>query len=393
MNSYILLIILSLVLIISYFFNYIQRKWQISAVILLVLTGVIFQLIVSHLAIPLVISENYLRVFGTLGLLIIVLEAVVDLEIHQANYRLLLQACFMAFLIVCGTGLLVAMGFSLAYNLPWHQAIIYALPLAIISSAIVIPSVGHLNGTTKEFLILESIFSDIIGVLLFNFMISSAQLDWLNLGKFSLNFWLMIVISLITTLVLGIILSRDKVKNLHIVILAVLVLVYSVAHYFHLSALLLILIFGVFLRNLDRIINTRIGLDLFANYLNSVVIHKNLHSFQELVEDLGFMVRSVFFILLGYSIKFNQLLNWSVLLFGIMSLTAIYAVRWLVLRWVLDNTELNLATMMAPRGLITVLLFFQIPDVFQNNAIDTGVTFFVVIISGLIMTSGLLRNR
>lgn len=388
MNTYLFLIVFCLILIGSFFFNYLQKKLHISAVILLLLSGVILQLALPMLS----ISDAYLKIFGTLGLLIIVLEAVVDLEVHGHNYKLFLMALCVSIVIVVLTSALIAWGFMLAYNLSLHAAVIYAIPLSIVSSAIVIPSLSNLEGVTKEFLILESIFSDIIGVLLFNFLISSNEIDLVNISKFSMNFTFMLIISLITTIVLGIALSRDKIKNLHILILAVLILTYSIAKWFHLSALLLILIFGVFLRNLPMILNTRFGMRCLGNYLNHVTIHKNLHSMRDLIEDLGFIVRSIFFVLLGYSIKLSSLISLKVILLGFMVVVITYAIRWAILHRSFTSNVV-LATTMAPRGLITVLLFFQIPNELQSQLFDEGITFFVVIASTLIMSGGLFYHR
>lgn len=388
MNTYLFLIVFCLILIGSFFFNYLQKKLHISAVILLLLSGVILQLALPMLS----ISDAYLKIFGTLGLLIIVLEAVVDLEVHGHNYKMFLMALCVSIVIVVLTSALIAWGFMLAYNLSLHAAVIYAIPLSIVSSAIVIPSLSNLEGVTKEFLILESIFSDIIGVLLFNFLISSNEIDLVNISKFSMNFTFMLIISLITTIVLGIALSRDKIKNLHILILAVLILTYSIAKWFHLSALLLILIFGVFLRNLPMILNTRFGMRCLGNYLNHVTIHKNLHSMRDLIEDLGFIVRSIFFVLLGYSIKLSSLISLKVILLGFMVVVITYAIRWAILHRSFTSNVV-LATTMAPRGLITVLLFFQIPNELQSQLFDEGITFFVVIASTLIMSGGLFYHR
>ena len=53
-----------------------------------------------------------------------------------------------------------------------HQAaIIYATPLSIISSAVAIPSSAGLRQQEKEFVVYESTFSDILGIMLFNYAI------------------------------------------------------------------------------------------------------------------------------------------------------------------------------------------------------------------------------
>ena len=44
----------------------------------------------------------------------------------------------------------------------------------------------------------------------------------------------------------------------------------------------------------------------------------------------------------------------------------------------------------APRGLITVLLFYQLPIDIKNPGFDQGILLYVIIISSLIMTGSLI---
>ena len=389
MSTNLWLILLSSILIISFIFNHIQRKYQISAVILLLLTGVVLQLVVKYFALSIPLPDEALKVFGTLGLLVIVLEAVMDMEVTQNNSKLFIRAMIFASLIVFASIGLISFAFMRSYNITMIQALIYATPLAIVSSAIVIPTVSNLNGQLKDFLVLESVFSDIIGVLAFNFI---ATVEFTNLSSISMfiaDFMLMIVISVVTTIILGIMMSKEKSKNIHVMILAVLILIYAATKVFHLSALLLILIFGISLRNLSRITAHNYGKHLL-NYFDHNKIKQNIHSMQEFIEELGFIIRSIFFILLGYSINLQSLLSMNVLLNGIMIAIAIYAVRFVFLQWIIPTKEVLVATTMAPRGLITVLLFFQIPESLQYANFNGAITFIVVIISGIIMSGGLI---
>lgn len=389
MSTNLWLILLSSILIISFIFNHIQRKYQISAVILLLLTGVILQLGVKHFALSIALPDEALKVFGTLGLLVIVLEAVMDMEVTQNNSKLFIRAMIFASLIVFASIGLISFAFMRSYNITMIQALIYATPLAIVSSAIVIPTVSNLNGQLKDFLVLESVFSDIIGVLAFNFIATVEFTKLSSISMFIADFMLMIVISVVTTIILGIMMSKEKSKNIHVMILAVLILIYAATKVFHLSALVLILIFGISLRNLSRITAHNYGKHLL-NYFDHNKIKQNIHSMQEFIEELGFIIRSIFFILLGYSINLQSLLSMNVLLNGIMIAIAIYAVRFVFLQWIIPTKELLVATTMAPRGLITVLLFFQIPGSLQYANFNGAITFIVVIISGIIMSGGLI---
>ena len=80
---------------------------QISSVILLLLSGVVLQFVLPTLSMP----DAYLKVFRTLGLLIIVLEAVVDLEVHRGNYKTLLLALVISIIIVVLSSGLIASAF------------------------------------------------------------------------------------------------------------------------------------------------------------------------------------------------------------------------------------------------------------------------------------------
>lgn len=389
MSTNIWLILLSSILIISFIFNHIQRKYQISAVILLLLTGVVLQLGVTHLELDVALPSETLKVFGTLGLLVIVLEAVMDMEVTQKNSKLFIQAMIFAALIVFASIGLIAFAFTRSYNITTIQALIYATPLAIVSSAIVIPTVSNLSGNLKDFLVLESVFSDIIGVLIFNFIATVELTKLSSISMFVIDFIIMIVISVITTIILGIMMSKEKSKNIHVMVLAVLILIYAATKVFHLSALVLILIFGISLRNLSQITAHNYGKHLL-NYFDHQKIKQNIHSMQEFIEELGFIIRSIFFILLGYSIDLHALMSLNVILSGIMIAVAIYAVRFIILQWVIPSKDLLIASTMAPRGLITVLLFFQIPDKLKYAYFHGAITFIVVIISGVIMSGGLI---
>lgn len=389
-----LLLILSIALIISFFYNNIQRRFNISAVILLLISGVALQFVVRRYFGNVELPPSMLPIFGTLGLLIIVLEAVLDMDINRENYRLYIKAAAIATVIVCGSCLVIAYGFMRAYSfLSPVAAIVYALPLSIVSSAIVIPSLKNLTSEFRDLIILESVFSDIIGILLFNFFVMAEFNSVSSIGLFGINFALMVVISLVTTIILGIVLSNLHGKNQHVFILAILIFVYTVAKHFHLSSLILILVFGLFLRNLPQLMSTKIGVRWFGKFLNPENIRTNLTKMNEFVDEIGFIIRTFFFILLGYSINLAALGDLRVILLGVMIAIAIYAVRWLVFLPFPKAKDRLLGIAAAPRGLITVLLFFQLPDKFSSKYFDGGVVFFVVIITSVVMSYALVHNK
>ncbi len=48
--------------------------------------------------------------------------------------------------------------------------------------------------------------------------------------------------------------------------------------------------------------------------------------------------------------------------------------------------------LIAPRGLITVLLFFAIPEEYQNKDFESGILLFLIIASSVIMAIALIKH-
>jgi cell volume regulation protein A len=188
MDTYFLIIGISLVIIISFFFNIIAKKTNIPSVLLLIGLGVL----INEFAPASVNSDIFanlgvLEVVGNVGLVMIVLEAALDLKLTRDKRSLIINSLIVALIA------LVASSFALAgiiyYLVPGanslYNCMVYAVPLSIMSSAIIIPSVGGLTGVKKEFMVYESTFSDILGIMFFYFLIGADQSE--NFGKHCLT--------------------------------------------------------------------------------------------------------------------------------------------------------------------------------------------------------------
>ena len=93
-----------------------------------------------------------LEVIGIIGLIMIVLEAALELELKKDKIKVILKSLIIA-TFGLGFSLLAAavILFYLVPDMDWFTAILYATPLSILSSAIIIPSVGNLSEEKKEF--------------------------------------------------------------------------------------------------------------------------------------------------------------------------------------------------------------------------------------------------
>jgi Kef-type K+ transport system membrane component KefB len=106
-------------------------------------------------------------IIGTLGLILIVLEGSLDLKVSRERQGLIVTALASSLL-----GFLVALGgfaflFSYVIGLAIPTAMLAAIPFAVISSAVAIPSAAGLPERPREFVVYESSLSDILGVLVF----------------------------------------------------------------------------------------------------------------------------------------------------------------------------------------------------------------------------------
>jgi NhaP-type Na+/H+ or K+/H+ antiporter len=390
MSGYHILILISLLMLGSFGLTRLQAKLHLSSVVVLLLLGVLLQVGLSYANYSIVVPSAALNVLGTLGLLVIVLEAVLDIQFSEEYKAIIGKAALKATCIVITTMIVVSGVLKLMFaQISFAALLAYAIPLSIVSSAVVIPSLSMVKGSVSLYLLFESIMADIIGVLLFNFVTSSNLTSLTSIGAFALNLGLMIIISLGATCLLLLALNQAKVKNLNIVLFALLVLIYALSKELHLSALLLILVFGLAARNLPLLLAHSKILPRRLKQLDVALVESNLDQLQTFIDDLGFIIRSLFFVLLGYSIELKSIVQLKVLASGVAILILIYGVRWLFAwRQFSKLHERSLVVWCAPRGLISVLLFFQIPTHLTYSNLDGGVVFFVVVFSCLIMSYG-----
>ena len=109
------------------------------------------------------------------------------------------------------------------------------------------------------------------------------------------------------------------------------------------------------------------------------------------------MVRTFFFILFGWSIQLGDLFNLTSFLIGVSIVLIIFFVRSITLflfSRTIKTKDIVPELFLAPRGLLTILLFYAIPKDLLGNEIDfEGVFLYVIIICCLIMTWTLIKEK
>jgi NhaP-type Na+/H+ or K+/H+ antiporter len=180
------------------------RRTNIPSVLVLILLGVgVQQLLIYFNLEPDYYSS--LEVLGIVGLIMIVLEAALDLELKKEKWPIIWKSFTIASFSLVLTSLALSFFIKVFIpNLDFLQAMVYALPLSIMSSAIIIPSVANLDHYKKEFLIYESTFSDILGIMVFYMIIENIDVEGMRQLSFVIgsNIFLTIVISIILSYVL-----------------------------------------------------------------------------------------------------------------------------------------------------------------------------------------------
>ena len=173
MNTLTVLFVLPLLVIFSYLFDSFARKTKFPAVILLMLTGILIRGFMEAYGYQDIgFIDDLIPILGTVGLILIVLEGALELEINREKLPIILKGFLSALIILILNVVGISMLLQWLLKIGINDAVIFSIPLSIISSAVAIPSAANLIKRDKEFVIYESTFSDILGIMLFNYIVN-----------------------------------------------------------------------------------------------------------------------------------------------------------------------------------------------------------------------------
>ena len=381
MTNYIILA-LCVIIILSYLFDISSRYSRIPGIILLIGLGIALQLISLSTGLSIPNLKPILPVIGTLGLVMIVLDASLDLKLEKKKSRVLINTVLSALVLLI---LVVTIGSLVLVKIFGHtpiSAVLNMIPLGIISSAAAIPSAEGLSSKEKEFIVYESSFSDILGIMAFDFILLGQSEMNLGVGNFLIAGFLTIVIAAVTTVGLAWLLHKANYHVNYVIIMTFVVLVYVLAELYHLPALLLVLVFGLALSNNRIVENTFI-----SRYIEFGKFNRDLNAFRRILGELTFLVRSFFFIIFGYYTSVEGVFYPENLITAFIITAGILLIRWLFFYYILRIKSLPLV-LFAPRGLITILLFLSIPAAYMIPEINTEVITLVILMTLLAMMLG-----
>src|SRR5210317_2050220 len=330
MNTLYILFVLPLLIIFSYLFDAFARKTKFPSVILLMATGIIVRFLISFSVYDnFEFLDNLIPVLGTIGLILIVLEGALELEISKEKSTLLLKGFLAALIILILNIAALQLIFTYLFQMERQLATLSAIPLAIISSAVAIPSAASLLKQDREFVVYESTFSDILGIMIFNYALRQfeAQEDLIGatpLVSLFLQILGVIVISIAITYVLYRLIRQIEHHVKFFLILALLILVYAFGKFFHLPALVTIFIFGIFLSNVKNLLPR-----FLIRYLDQEKTENELREFHILTAESTFIVRTFFFLFFGFSIQLSDFNSIEPVLYGVLIIGIILLLRYL----------------------------------------------------------------
>ena len=376
-----IIITFCILLLIAYLFDLTSSRTRIPSVILLLALGWFMKELATLIKIEIPDISFSLPLLGTVGLILIVLDGSLDLELDRSKKRIITKHIFGSAFSIISLSLLLGFLFLKLGAPDFRIAILNALPISIISSAIAIPSTKMMCRKNREFVVYDTSISDVIGVVLFSYFLMNYNFTAGSVFYFVFQILLMIVISIAASAGLSYLLGKLKHQIKFIPIILLVILIYSIAEVYHLPALIFILLFGLTIGNMDKIVELPL-----IKKITFLSIEKEVTRFKEITTEATFLIRSLFFLVFGFMIETNEILQQDSLQLALIIVAISLFVRALQLK--ITGHKLFPLLFIAPRGLITILLFMSITAGEHISFINRNLILQIIVISTLIMILG-----
>ena len=381
-----ILILLSSLVLFSYLFDLLSKKTRIPSVLLLMALGFSLQQITRNFGIEVPFLDKLLPTLGTIGLIMIVFEGALDLHFTPNKKRVVRNSLLSALFNLIGSCLIIGSFIHYYSGAGYYDSFFNAIPFAVVSSAIAIPSVATLDTARKEFIIYESTFSDILGIMLFNFFLVNREVTGMSFVHFTIDFAVTLLIAGVFSLLMVFMMGKIRHHIKFFLIISMLILIYASGKMFHLSSLIIVLGFGLFLKNAHQMpiesIKRRI---LYGHY------QQDFEQLHQLSAESAFLIRTFFFIIFGFMINADLLSDFATIENGIFIIAFIFLFR--TLYSIVTTRKLPIPEVLInPRGLITILLFYSLPADCRLPMVNEGLLFVVILGTSLVMTSGMMLS-
>jgi potassium/hydrogen antiporter len=360
-------------LVLAYLIDNAGRRYGLPSVVILIVSGIGLRQLLDPAGLDLKWLDPVIPVLGTIGLILIVLEGALGLTVTRERMRLIVVSVTAALLGFAVSLAALTVLFAAVRPMDYASATLVAIPFAVISSAVAIPSAAGLPDEPREFVVYESALSDIIGVLVFYSWLTAEgsvrdfAIDLVGGGAVSL------AIALLAAPAMFFFINRLEGHVRFLPLVAGIVFLYAAAKAVHLSPLVLVLGIGLLLNNPQ--------LGRWSRRLSSIQgadYDQTLREFKGLVAELTFAAKSFFFLLLGYWTDLGTMRAMHAWVIAAAVFAIIYVLRYGILR-LLRQPYANALVWIAPRGLITVLLFLSARDHGLDAGFPLGAVMLVVL--------------
>jgi NhaP-type Na+/H+ or K+/H+ antiporter len=333
--------------------------------------------------------NRILPALGSLGLILIVFEGALELKYNPGKNTVIRRSFFSALIILLATAFIITYIIQYISHQDFYKCFLNAIPFCVISSAIVIPSAtaAGISVEKREFIIYESSFSDVLTIVLFNFVINNKSFDVGAFTGLGVELIIILLFGAGACLFLLYLIGRITHHVKFFLIISLITLVYAIGQVYHLSSLIVVLALGLFFNNAGQI-----KIPWFRKYFLYHGLAYDLKQLLQLSAESAFLMRTFFFIMFGFTMDIYQLESVPVLLSGALILVAIYLIRFLYIKFV-AKTDLVPELFLVPRGLISVLLYYNLPKELRIKGFETGLLFLIILASSIVMSLGLLATR
>ncbi len=308
--------------------------------------------------------------FGTLALLIILFDG--GLNLHLAKVLRETPVSLLYTVVVFSLTVLATAAFDVAVlGHEWLHGLLLGSILGGTAASIVLPVIGHVTRVSEPVKLLVTLESAVVNVFVIVAALGfiKAMTDPTNehrlLADMAYAFVIAAMLATIGGAVWARLLSWLQGQTLsYMLTLAAILVLYDLAEIIGANGAITILLFGLVLGNMETLVGHLVVPLRRAIGYQLDQAHFALDAFvKRLNEELSFLLRTFFYVLLGLLLDFATL-TWITALAGIIFFGFGLSVRWLVTEafgrtwcgW--TGSERRIITAMLPRGLATAVMAF-----------------------------------
>ena len=210
------------------------------------------------------------------------------------------------------------------------------------------------------------------------------MLSWVSVGVFGINIILSVILSVIVSVVLLWILAKTNLDVKFFLIFSLLIVIYESGKMLHLPSLLIILVFGLFINNWQKI-----SWDPLLKFFSKNEVAPLRGFLHSITAESSFLIRTFFFLFFGYTIDIKLINNAEVIWVGSLIVLSLFLIRLLYLKFYF-KTKVFPETFFIPRGLITIVLFYKIPQHLKLATFNDGILFFIILSTSIILSVGMI---